>query len=350
VSTVIDQRTDKTSALARLAHRARKMNELVVLIVVIVLFTIMSFASPYFLTWENMSTLAIGLAADGIIAVGMTVALASGGFDLSVGAVMGLTAIATAYFAAQGTPMWIAVIGGFFAAAVVGSLNGWLISRVRINPFITTLGTMTITRGLVYVISDGSSIPMYEPPAFLTWLGKGDVLGIPSIFVIFIIVAVVGDFLLRRSAAARQVYYVGSNAKAARLSGINVARVEFTVYVLVALLAAVAGILSLARFGTATPAMGTGAEMRVISAAVIGGASIAGGMGTVLGTVLGVILLNVIQNALVLLNVSVNWQNLIAGSILIVAVAIDTLSRRPRSARGRGRFSRMLASVRTRRD
>lgn len=304
---------------------------MVVLLVVLVLVVALSIASPYFLTSQNMSTLAVGLAADGIIAVGMTVALASGGFDLSVGAVMGLTAIMTAYLHANGAPMIVSAAVGLLSAAVVGLINGFLISRVRINPFITTLGIMTVARGIVYVITEGSSIPVVDPPGFFTWLGKGEVVGIPTIFVIFLIVAIAGDFLLRNSASLRKVFYVGSNEKAARLSGIDVANVQLKVYFLVAVLAAVAGLLSLARFGTATPAMGTGAEMRVISAAVIGGASISGGSGTVLGTVLGVVLLNLIQNALVLLNVSVHWQNLISGSILIIAVSIDTLSKRGRT-------------------
>lgn len=318
----------QTSLLSRAFGRARRMNELAVLLVVLVLMVALAIISPYFLTSQNISTLAVGLAADGIIAVGMTIALASGGFDLSVGAVMGLSAVVTAYLYADGTPIWVAAIGGLVSAAAVGLLNGWLISRVRINPFITTLGMMTVARGIVYVITEGSSITVSDPPAFFTWLGKGTVLGIPTIFVIFVVVAVLGDYLLRNSAALRRVFYVGSNEKAAALSGIDVGKVQRRVYFLIAILAAVAGLLSLARFGVATPAMGTGAEMRVISAAVIGGASIAGGSGTVFGTVLGVVLLNLIQNALVLLNVSVHWQNTISGTILLVAVAIDTLSKR----------------------
>lgn len=317
--------------LRRGLRRVTHMNEAVVLAVVIVVFVALSIASPYFLTAQNLRTLTIGLAAEGIIVVGMTLALASGGFDLSVGSVMGLAAIVTAYLTVGGLDVWLSAIVGVLLGALIGSINGWLISRVKINPFITTLGMMTIARGLIYVITDGSSLPIYDAPQAFLDLGAGSFFGIPIIVIIFVIVALFGDFLMRNSAFVRKVFYVGSNAKAAALSGISVPRVQFTVYLIVGVLAAIAGILSLARFGTATPSTGAGVEMRVISAAIIGGASITGGAGTVLGSVLGLVLLSLISNALVLLNVSVNWQSAISGLILLVAVAVDTLSkRRPR--------------------
>jgi len=320
-----------TTSVKSHLQRLLRMNEAVVFLVVVAVFIALSLLSPHFLTEQNMRTLAIGLAAEGIIVVGMTLALASGGFDLSVGSVMGLAAIITASFYTGGVDIWIAALLGLLVGAVVGSINGWLISRVKINPFITTLGMMTVARGLIYVITDGSSIPVSSAPEAFRALGTGAVFGIPIIVIVFAVIAIAGDLLMRRSAFARKVLYIGSNAKAAALSGIRVPVVQFNVYLIVGVLAAIAGILSLARFGTATPSMGAGAEMRVISAAIIGGASITGGAGTVLGSVLGLLLLSLISNALVLLNVSVNWQSAISGAILIVAVAIDTVSkRRPR--------------------
>lgn len=323
-----DSRAARPRTLPASLRRLMRMNEAVVFLVVVIVFSALSFISPYFLTEQNLRTLAIGLAAEGIVVVGMTLALASGGFDLSVGGVMGLAAIVTATLAAGGVGIWVASLVGLLVGAVVGSVNGLLISRVQINPFITTLGMMTISRGLVYVLTDGSSISLAGADPAFRELGTGTVLGLPVIVVIFAVIAIVGDILMRRSAFVRKTYYVGSNAKAAALSGIRVGNVQFNVYFVVGLLAALAGILSLARFGTATPSMGAGAEMRVISAAVIGGASLTGGAGTVLGSVLGLVLLSLISNALVLLQVSVNWQSAISGAILIVAVGIDTVSRR----------------------
>lgn len=320
-----------TSISARLKGIGRhifRQNEAVVFTVLLILFVLLASASPYFLTADNIKTLMIGLSAEGIIVIGMTLALAAGGFDLSVGSVMGLSAIVSAQAFVSGVPIWVAVILGLAAGAAVGVINGWLISKVKVNPFITTLGMMTATRGLVNVITDGSSISVTGVPDFFRYLGTGSLFGLPVIVLIFLVLAIIADLVMRNSSAVRKAYYVGSNSQAAALSGINVNKVLFFVYLTVGVLAAIAGILSLARFGTATPAMGSGTEMRVISAAIIGGASIAGGAGTVLGSVLGLILLSLINNGLVLMNVSVNWQGTISGVILIVAVAIDILSKR----------------------
>lgn len=320
---------DKTVPSYR--QRVRSVKELSVFLIVAGFFIGMALLSPFFLTAPNLRTLAIGLAAEGIIVVGMTVALASGGFDLSVGSVMGLTAIITAHLFTQGVNIWAAALAGIAAGVVVGGVNGALISRVGVNPFITTLGTLTVVRGLVYVISEGSSLPISSAPDSFTALGSGRVAGIPIIVLIFLLVAIVWDYLLRNSAPLRRVFYVGSNVRAAALSGINVPRVQMSVYLISATLAAVAGLLSLARFGVGTPAMGSGVELRVIAAAVIGGASITGGVGTVLGSVLGITLLALINNALVLLQVDVNWQNTVFGTILILAVSADLLTKRNKS-------------------
>lgn len=310
--------------------RVRSFKELSVLGIVVALFITLSILSPYFLTAQNMRTLAIGLAAEGIVVVGMTIALASGGFDLSVGSIMGLTAIMTAYLYTSGTPILAAALVGLLCGVVVGIVNGILISRVGVNPFITTLGTLTVARGLVYVISDGSSISVAGAADWFMFLGRGDIFGVPVIVIIFLLIAIVGDYLLRNSAPLRRVFYIGSNVRAAALSGINVPRVQMSVYIISASLAAVAGLLALSRFGVGTPAMGSGVELRVIAAAVIGGASIAGGVGTVLGSVLGITLLALINNALVLFKVSVNWTDSIFGAILILAVVADLLSKRRR--------------------
>lgn len=324
----------KSSAVAigSLWLRVKSVKELSVLAMVVILFVALSFLSPFFLTSQNLRTLAIGLAAEGIIVVGMTIALASGGFDLSVGSVMGLSSIVAAYLYTQEIDIWLAASAGLISGVVVGLVNGALISRVGVNPFITTLGTLTVARGLVFVISDGSSLPITGASDGFMALGRGELAGIPIIVLIFAIIAAIGDYLLRNAAPLRRVFYVGSNIRAATLSGINVPRVQMMVYVISATLAAVAGLLALARFGVGTPAMGTGVELRVIAAAVIGGASIAGGMGTVFGSVLGITLLALINNALVLLHVSVNWQNAIFGAILIVAVSADLLSKRRHSS------------------
>jgi len=304
----------------------RGFKETTVILIIILLCVIISISVPVFLSVDNIKTTAIGLASDGIIAIGMTIALIGGGFDLSVGSVMGLAAVLTASFAGSGINIWLAALLTMIICMSIGLINGTLIGKVGLNPFITTLGMMSIARGAVFVITKGTSLSITNMTPSFRVLGSGGFLGIPMIVLIFLVLAVIGDFMVRRSFPAMKVFYVGSNEKAAILSGINTGKVKLVVYMFTALMASLAGILSLSRFGVATANMGNGSEMRVISAAVIGGASLTGGEGSVLGTILGVILLNIINNALVLFNVSVHWQNLIAGTILIFAVTADLLS------------------------
>lgn len=308
--------------------KVRSFKEFNILLVTVVLIIGVSIKSPIFLSASNIRTTLIGLACNGVIAIGMTLALVSGGFDLSVGSIMGLSACLTVVFANLGLNIWAAALLSLAICIGVGILTGALIGRVGLNPFITTLGIQQIARGAVFVLTAGSSItlPAGSDVASYKNLGQSSIVGIPIIVLIFAIMALAGDFLVKKSSPAMKVFYIGSNEKAAILSGINAKRVKHMVYIITASLAAVAGILTAARFGVATSNTGSGSEMTVISAAVIGGASLTGGKGTILGTVLGVIMLSVINNALVLFNVDVNWQSLISGVILILAILFDQLS------------------------
>lgn len=311
-----------------LLNKIRSFKEFNILLVTIVLIIGISIKSPIFLSSSNIRTTLIGLACNGVIAIGMTLALVSGGFDLSVGAIMGLSACLTVVFASMGLNVWFAALLALVICVGVGVLTGTLIGRIGLNPFITTLGIQQIARGAVFVLTAGSSLSMPAGADITAFkkLGQSSIIGIPVIVLIFIFMAVMGDFLVKKSSAAMKVFYIGSNEKAAILSGINAKKVKQMVYIITASLAAVAGILTSARFGVATSNTGSGSEMTVISAAVIGGASLTGGKGTILGAVVGVIMLSVISNALVLFNVDVNWQSLISGVILILAILFDLLS------------------------
>lgn len=297
--------------------------ETTVVLGIITVSLILALLTPYFLTRENLVSTSIGLVADGIIAVGMTVALVSGGMDLSVGSVMALSGVTAGALYLSGISIWPACAVALAAGILCGLVNGFFIGRVGLNPFITTLAVMGIARGAAYVMTQGSPISLFGVPASFAFIGQGKILGVPFILVVLVLITLLGDFLMRKSEASRKVFYTGSNEKAAILSGINTARVKMGVYVLSAALSSIAGILSLSRFIVATPTAGMGADMRSISAAVIGGASLSGGEGTVLGAVLGVILLNLINNGLILLNVPVYWQELVNGVMLIAAVTLD---------------------------
>jgi ribose transport system permease protein len=321
-STVKEQKEKGLQLLKKLLA----IREFSLMLIIIGFGIILSFLSPYFFSVANISTTAIGLAGDGIIAIGMTMALVLGGFDLSVGSVMALSGVIAGALYLAGVEIWLAVLVALLGGIFCGLFNGYLIGKVKLNPFITTLGMMSIARGGSYVLTQGSPLSLSGLAKSFTFFGSGQVCGFPIMVLIFLLMAVFMDFALRRSAPMRQVFYVGSSEKAAILSGINVPRVKMGVFFLTALLSAIAGILTLSRFTVAQPNAGTGSELRAIAACVIGGASLNGGEGTVLGAVLGVVLLALVNNALILLNVSVYWQDLLTGIILISAVLIDFIT------------------------
>lgn len=279
-----------------------------------------------FLTTPNLNAISLGFATSAIMVFGMTAALASGGFDLSVGSVFALggVTVATALHAHIAIPL--AVLAGIGVGVLAGLINGLLITKVQINPFITTLGMMGIARGVSLAVTEGTIVAGLPQEYFV--YGQGKTLEVPNLILIALLVILIGDFLMRRSSAFRQIYYVGGNEEAARLSGINVALVKIGVYTLSGFLAALAGVLSVSRFTVGDPGSGSGEELRIIAACIIGGCSLQGGKGTVIGGLFGLIFVGFINNGLILLRVPVYWQQLSMGVVLLLAVGFDTLSQR----------------------
>lgn len=313
--------------------RIRSMKEFSVLVILIALIVFISIMSPAFLTVTNLRTTAIGFSCNAIIAIAMTLALVSGGFDLSVGSVLGLSAVCVVVLTNNGISIWLACLVGILAGVFCGTVNGLLIGYMDLNAFITTLGMQQMARGIVYVLTNGGSIGLQDAPGVKAFrvVGSGSIGNVPVLVIVCLVLVIIGDILVRRSGVARNVFFVGSNEKTSMLSGINTRLVKTLVYVLTGALAGLAGVLTASRFGTATSSTGSGVEMTVISAAVIGGVSLSGGKGTVAGAVLGVIMMSVISNILVILNVSVHWQNFITGAILILAIIFDALSNRKKN-------------------
>ena len=305
--------------------RWMRAHEIQILCVNLVVGFLLTLASPYFLNADNLTAVAIGFATDAIIAVAMTMILITGGFDLSVGAVLAFGGMVAALCLQAGWNMWVSILCALASGALIGAVNGLIITRIKVNPLITTLGMLSIVNSLTLVISGGYPLSSF-PKAFL-FIGQGFLFGIPFSVLIMIVLILVGDVLLRNTRALRLLYYVGSNENAAMLSGIPVRLVRFWVYVFGGFMAALAGIIATSRLSSAFPLAGSGTELRVISACVIGGASLAGGEGTILGSLLGVLLMGLISNGLVLLNVSTYWQGIVSGTILIAAVTFDILSR-----------------------
>lgn len=323
----------KQSGQPSLWKRIRSMKEFSVLVILIALIVFISIMSPAFLTVTNLRTTAIGFSCNAIIAIAMTLALVSGGFDLSVGSVLGLSAVCVVVLTNNGISIWLACLVGILAGVFCGTVNGLLIGYMDLNAFITTLGMQQMARGIVYVLTNGGSIGLQDAPGVKAFrvVGSGSIGNVPVLVIVCLVLVIIGDILVRRSGVARNVFFVGSNEKTSMLSGINTRLVKTLVYVLTGALAGLAGVLTASRFGTATSSTGSGVEMTVISAAVIGGVSLSGGKGTVAGAVLGVIMMSVISNILVILNVSVHWQNFITGAILILAIIFDALSNRKKN-------------------
>lgn len=315
--------TDTTVSLAR---RLASLREAALLIMIAILIVAMSLASPYFLSIANFQAVVAGMVPTAIIVVGMTVLLVSGSFDLSVGSVMALSSTVVALLLLSGVPIPFAILAACAVGLGIGALNGLIVTVLGVNPLIATLGTMSMARGVALVFTEGFSLSSL--PAGFAVFGKAQILGLPLMAWIMLVIVVLGDIGLRRTRFLRQVYFIGGNERAAALSGIPVARVRVICFMLSGLLAAVAGILLASRLMSGTPTAGNALELQVLAAAVIGGASLRGGEGTVLGAFLGVVFVALISNAMTMLAVSIYWQMIVTGFVLIVAVAVDMLARR----------------------
>lgn len=297
--------------------------EATVLLIVIFTGVIMTILSPYFLTWANLKSVLIGLSLTAILAIGTTMVMAGGAIDISLGTQLAMSGAIVGVLFMKGVPILLAMLLALLACVAIGFLNGIIISRTAINPMICTLGTQFVCQGVANVITTGSPQSLRGAPEFFSFIGKGNIGSFPFLFIEFLILGIIVDILMRKSKIVRKVFYVGSNTQAAIYSGINATRVKTMTFVFASLMAGIAGILTTARLSVASPTAGSMVTMTAMSAAVIGGASTSGGSGSILGTFLALLLLALVDNALVLMSVSVYWQNLISGIILLAAVLID---------------------------
>lgn len=295
------------------------------------IFLAMMIFSPNFRNPQNLMNLLQQNAVNGIIACGMTLMMISGGFDLSVGANAALSGmVAAAIFLRFNIP--VGMVGGLLASAFIGLVNGLLIAKVGINPFVTTLGTQIITRGLLFVSTNAK--PIYGLPFSYMVVGLGKIGPFPVATSLFVIVAVITHILLKHTPFGQYVLSVGGNEEATRLSGINVAKVKVGVFTLGGALAGLGGLILLGQTITGHPNAAQGYELNAIASVVVGGTSLTGGQGTITGTVLGVLLMGMIANALNLLNVSPYWQPAVTGLIILIAVGFDATSKKAHRTQG----------------
>jgi ribose transport system permease protein len=299
-----------------------RIRELNVLSVLLLVGLVISVFSPYFLTTNNLMGVFRSFSLIALMSIGMMLVIITGGIDLSVGSVMGLSSLVTALVFQHGYNAPAAIGAGLAVGIAVGAFNGFMITWIQLPPFIATLGTLSIGRGLMYIITKGVPVTPDVPDSF-TFIGQGYIGFVPFPVVILLAMTAVFSVVMRQTRFGRYVYATGGNEVAARLSGVRTARVKFTVYVLSGLIASMAGVIAFSRFVSAEPASGFGAELDVIAAAAIGGASLSGGAGSVEGAIIGAALAGIITNGVVLLNIDTYAQQAITGCVILIAVSID---------------------------
>lgn len=329
-ATTAPGRAAARGVLSRAIGRLFRMREGMLLLIIALLFFGMSFASEYFLTWGNMRAILMSFSTEGIVVVGMTILIIVGGIDLSVGATMCLAMVVAGKLFLVGMNPWLAGLIGIGATGLAGFVMGLFVTGIGLSFFITSLAFLGLLRGLCFIVTEGTPLSLFSLPPSFKFIGQGNVYGVPVVILIFLVVAAIGDFLVRNATVFRKVIYVGSNENAANYSGINVRRVRLWTTVLCSALAGFAGIIFMSRLGVATPTFGIGSELNIIAAAVIGGASLTGGKGSVLGAILGIGLLSLVTSSMILLDISIFWQEAIRGLILLGAVSVDHLVNRHR--------------------
>jgi len=310
----------QSNTLFRFVHDQRMVLILLILCLAIGLLI------PEFLTANNLLNVLRQVSITGMIAVGMTFVIITGGIDISVGAIVALCGVVVALALKAEVGVALSIVAALAAGAAAGLANGVLVTHVRISPFVATLGTMSVFRGLTLITANGQAI--WELPKSFIAIGTGYTFGIPNPVIIVLALFLAGHVLLRNFTFGRHVLAVGGDEDASRVSGINVQRVKLLTYALSGLVCGLAGIVLAARLGSGQPSIGVGFELTVIAAVVIGGTSLSGGRGSVFGTLIGALILGVVGNALNLWGVAGFYQTVVSGAIVLLAAGSDALRNR----------------------
>jgi ribose transport system permease protein len=302
------------------------------------LFIVFSIASPNFLQFDNVVGILLATSVNGVLALGVTFVIITGGIDLSVGTVMTLSAVMTGVFVTVWhLPLSLGILAGLATGGAAGFVNGTIIARLRVPSFIATLGMLNIAKGLALVISGLKPIYFNDTPEF-NRLAMGSIaagiplLEVPNAVLVLFGAAIVASLILTRTVLGRYAFALGSNEEATRLSGVNVARWKTAIYALAGVFSGLGGVLIAARLNSAQPSLGQGYELDAIAAAVIGGTSLSGGEGSIMGTVIGAFIISTLTNGLRIMSVPQEWQTVVTGGIVILAVYLDIV-RRGQSAR-----------------
>ncbi len=333
-TSVSPQYKPRTARLKRvLQHEAtQRVLAFAALIILIIGF---SLGSENFLQFRNISGIFLATAVNGILALGVTFVIITGGIDLSIGTVMTFAAVMMGVFITDwGWPVEIGILGGVLAGGLAGLINGFVIAKMKVPPFVATLGMMYIAKGLSLIIAELAPIYFTSVEGFQA-IATGSILGnlipgfnIPNAVLIMFAAGIVSSFILFKTTLGRYTFAIGSNEEATRLSGVNVDRWKILVYTVSGLLAGLGGVVMSARVNSAQPSLGQGYELDAIAAVVIGGTSLSGGEGSIVGTIIGAFVISVLTNGLRIMSVPQEWQIVITGCIIIVAVYFDMIRRR----------------------
>jgi ribose transport system permease protein len=311
------------------------MQRLLAFAALILLFVVFSIASPYFLQFDNIIGIFLATAVNGLLALGVTYVIITAGIDLSIGTVMTLSSVMAGVFITMWRlPVPLGILAGLGTGALCGLVNGVIIAKLKMAPFVATLGMLYVAKGLSLVFSGLKPVYFDDTPAYRA-ISMGSITGaiipgleIPNAVLVLFGAAIVASLILTKTVLGRYTFALGSNEEATRLSGVNVDRWKIAVYTLGGLFAGLAGIVISARINSAQPSLGQGYELDAIAAAVIGGTSLSGGEGTILGTVIGAFIISTLSNGLRILSVPQEWQTVVTGVILILAVYLDIIRRR----------------------
>lgn len=309
----------------------RKIQQLLAFGSLIALVVFFSLASPNFMSWSNVSGILLSTAVIGILALGTTFVIISGGIDLSLGTGMTLAAVTTGTFlSVMGLPLVVGVLGGILTGALMGLVNGFNVAVLKIPPFIATLAMMLIAQGLALVISGARPIYFSDVEGFnLIALGRSvPFLRVPNAVLVLFSLAAIAGVLLSKSMLGRYTFAIGSNEEATSVSGINVRRWKLAIYTFSGAFTGMAGVVLASRLNSAQPSLGLGYELEAIAAVVIGGTSLAGGKGSIVGTLIGALIMSVLTNGLRIMSIPQEWQTVVVGLVILIAVYADNLRRR----------------------
>jgi len=330
----INESTQQPVQQRNLSKRLQDMilsQEGILFIILVITIIILSNSNANFLTSQNLFNQGRLLAEVGLIALPMTFIIITGGIDLSVGSILGLSAILVGYtWNNLGLPLEAAIVVALLVSCVAGFLNGLIIVRVNVPPLIMTLATLAFYRGLAQGISEARSVTGY--PEWFFGLGQGTILGIPTQLVILGIAIIISGIVLARTTFGRTLYAIGNNMVGARYSGLPVERVTLAIYTFSGLMAGISGVIFVSRFTTTRSDMGSGLELDAIAAVVLGGTSIFGGKGSIIGTVIGLVMIQLLRNGMAINNITSDATIVVIGSVLIFAILVNNLIQRLRTA------------------